>query len=157
MSSTTDTVIDRSTSPSEETVSSGKSRTGHRRRWYLAGLGLIAIAWAQSGIRGPSSIEDFVRAVSLGSIKREMLVVDDAAEAAELAKRGIEAPHWLYVGNARSPFPMVVSVDTDFVHSDLWWCRRRLYFFWCFGQHPKEPFFNRLLEDDLQSRQNRLR
>lgn len=153
MLSTTDTVIDDSTSPSEETVSSGKSGTGHRRRRYLAGLGLIAIAWAQSAIWGPSSIEDFVRAESLGSIEREMLVVDDAAEAAELAKRGIESPHWLYVGNAHSPFPMVVSVDTDFVHSDIWWCPRRLYYVWCFGLHPKEPFFDRLLENDTQSEQ----
>ncbi|MDA0282489.1 MAG: hypothetical protein O3B13_03470 [Planctomycetota bacterium] len=130
-------------------LKSGESRAGRRRRWHLACLGLGIAAWGQSAIWGTRDIQEFWKAESLDGVTKEVVIVDDARTAREMAKRGIDAPHWLYVGNPGSPFPMVVSVDTDFTRSDIWWSPRRLYFFWCCGLHSKEPICSRVLDEDL--------
>lgn len=122
---------------------------------YPAFLALLVVAWGQSAIWGPRHIQEFVKAESLNytkQMKKEMIFVDDASEAAVLAKRGIEAPHWMYVGNPRSSFPLVVSVDIDFIYSDIHWCPRRLYDFWCCGLRSKEPIYDQRLDDDLSPR-----
>jgi hypothetical protein len=136
-------------SPGDSDLIAGTSKTARRRRWLLVSLGLIVVAWGQSAIWGARDILEFWKAESLDGVTKEVVIVSDARIAAEMAKRGIEAPHWLYVGNSGSPFPMVVSVDTDFTRSDIWWSPQRLYFFWCCGLHSKEPFYSRQLNDDL--------
>ena len=133
----------------KDTVVIGTSKTARRWRWFLACLGLIVAAWGQSAIWGTRGIQEFWKAESLDGMTKKVVIVNDASEAAEMSKRRIDTPLWLYVGNSGSPFPMVVSVDTDFTRSDIWWSSRRLYFFWCCGLHSKEPFDSRQIEDRL--------
>jgi hypothetical protein len=127
----------------------GTSKSARKWRWYLLCLGLIVVAWGQSAIWGIRDIQEFWKAESLEGVTKEVVFVSDAREAAELAKGGANAPHWLYIGNSGSPFPMVVSVDTDFTPSDIWWSPRRLYFFWCCGVHSKEPIYSRDIDEKL--------
>ena len=130
-------------------MTSGKAKSGRRRLRFRICLGLIVLAWGQSAIWGVRDIKQFVTTESLDGVPKEVVIIDDACEAAEMAKRGIDAPHWLYVGNARSPFPMIVSVDTDFTHSDIWWSPQRLYFFWCCRLHSRNPIYSQILDDNL--------
>lgn len=127
----------------------GTSKTSRRWRWLLVSLGLIVVAWGQSAIWGARDILEFWEEESLDGVTKEVVIVGDARIAAEMAKRGIDVPHWLYVGNSGSPFPMVVSVDTDFTRSDIWWSPRRLYFFWCCGWHTTEPIYLRPIDECL--------
>lgn len=115
----------------------------------LIGAVSMVFVWGLTATWGTSNIEAFLIALSKAGMSEELVVIDDAREAVEMVSRGFDAPRWLYVGNSNSPFPMIVSVDIDFVRTDTWWSPQRLYFFWCCGLHTTEPFYSRQVEHAL--------
>lgn len=117
-----------------------------RKSLLVVGLFIVFVLWILSATAGTAQIASFV--IDTQRPKPDATLVRHAEEAQRLVPQGIKAGHWYYVGNARSPFPFVVSVDMDWPHSDLHWQPKRWYYFWCLGVHAETPFYGHYFEYD---------